>query len=96
MPVEIAGFLAEQEKLQAQKKLIESEIELNSEIRAFLPKQIYDRMIVERQRRRTTVLQAMDEALRPRLKTVACLFLRTSPGCSTSSRPMSRTALTLY
>jgi class 3 adenylate cyclase len=74
MASEIDSFLSEQEKLEAQKKLIESEIELSREVRAFLPREVYSRIETEMRQHRKTVLQAMDEGLRPRLKIVACLF----------------------
>lgn len=74
MGSEVAWFLAEQEKMEAQKRAIESEMELNEEIRSFLPREIYVRVLHSRQNHRATVLQAMDDALRPKLRTVACIF----------------------
>lgn len=72
--LEISAFISEQESLEAHKKLIESEIELNSEIRSFLPSAIYDRVVWRIRNRQMSVLQAMDEELRARETTVACIF----------------------
>lgn len=74
MVIEIDSFLAQQDRLETQKKLIESEMELNREIRSFLPREVYACVQYEMRTHRKTVLQAMDEGLRPRVRTVACVF----------------------
>jgi hypothetical protein len=59
---EINAFIADQNNLEAQRKIIEREIELNQQIKAFLPKEIYRRflLLVEKN---ITPQQAMRELL---------------------------------
>ncbi len=71
---DIRYFLANQENVHAQKQMIEMNIEFNDRIRAFLPKQISARLTGFLTDNRMSVLQAVDEVLRPSKKNVACLF----------------------
>jgi class 3 adenylate cyclase len=74
LKAEIAAFLTNQEFLLAQQKLVETQKEMSDQIQAFLPKIIKQRLIVNIQRRKMTVLQAMDEVLRVRHARIAALF----------------------
>ena len=74
MSVDVDAFLAEQERAETQAELIEAQKELNEQIRAFLPREIYKRVESLMSRERKTVLQAMDEVLRVRETLVACIF----------------------
>jgi class 3 adenylate cyclase len=71
---EIDHFLAVQQNLQAQKQVIELTIDFSDRIRALLPSEISRRLNHHLSREGLTVLQAMDEVLRPRKKQVACLY----------------------
>jgi class 3 adenylate cyclase len=71
---DIRYFLANQENVHAQRQMIEMNIEFNDRIRAFLPKQISARLTGFLSDNRMSVLQAVDEVLRPSKKDVACLF----------------------
>lgn len=74
MATDVRAFISEQERLQTEKRLIEVEIELSREVRAFLPREIYERTLEAIHRQETTVAEALEDALRPRLKVVACVF----------------------
>jgi class 3 adenylate cyclase len=74
MAADVAAFVAEQEKLDTEKRLIETEISLSQEIRAFLPREIYHRILRTLQYEHATVVEAVERALEPRRKTVGCLF----------------------
>lgn len=67
-------FLATQTNIQQQKKIIEINLDFTNQIRAFLPKEISKRLNNNIQHRRMSVLQAIDEVLRPKQQQVACLF----------------------
>lgn len=73
MHVEVSAFIAERENLEAQARLIQAELEMSEQIRAFLPKEIFTRFSRLRQRQRFTALQAIDEVLRSRREKVTCL-----------------------
>lgn len=70
---DIDAFIAEQENLETQKKLIEREMELNQQIKAFLPREIYRRFLGLVQGNRKPN-DAMDELLRCKEKTVSCIY----------------------
>jgi class 3 adenylate cyclase len=54
--------------------MIEMNVEFTDRIRAFLPREISSRLTQRLSDNRHTVLQAVDEILRPSQRTVACLF----------------------
>ena len=74
MSTDVTAFIAVQAQLETQMKLIESQQELNDEIEAFLPKELYRRVVSEKSRSRSSLLQAMDEILRSRKVNVTCLY----------------------
>ena len=71
---EINHFITQQEKLETQKQLIELNIEFTNQVKAFLPREISTRLTNQINKRRLSVIQAVDEVLRPRKVQVACLF----------------------
>jgi class 3 adenylate cyclase len=71
---DIRFFLASQQNLDAQRRMIEMNVEFTDRIRAFLPREISTRLSERLSDNRHTVLQAVDEILRPTQRTVACLF----------------------
>ena len=71
---EVDLFITTQKERDAQSKLIASQIELNDQIKAFLPKIIYQRFQALVQNNGLTSLQAMDEVMRVRVAPVACLY----------------------
>lgn len=71
---EVKYFVANLENLEAQKKIIELNIEVATQIKAFLPKEISDRLNHCMNERKMNVIQATDEILRPKKKEVSCLF----------------------
>lgn len=74
MSVDVGAFIAVQENIETQSKLIESQMDLNNQIKSFLPKVIYDRFLKILRSRRSTSLQAMDEVLRLRQTLVSCMY----------------------
>ena len=71
---ELKYFKANQENIENQRKIIELNIEFADRIRAFLPKEISSRLFRYVEERRMTILQAIEEVLRPRHREIACLF----------------------
>ncbi len=71
---DIRFFLASQQNIDAQRRMIEMNIEFTDRIRAFLPREISNRLSKRLSDNRSTVLQAVDDVLRPAHRTVACLF----------------------
>src|SRR5262245_22608377 len=71
---ELRYFHADQQNIQNQKKIIELNIEFADRIRAFLPRQISSRLFHYVEDRKMTILQAIEEVLRPRRRDIACMF----------------------
>jgi class 3 adenylate cyclase len=71
---DIRYFLANQQNIDAQRRMIEMNIEFNDRIRSFLPREISARLTGFLTDNRMSVLQAIDEVLKPSKKDVACLF----------------------
>lgn len=74
MSAEIDSFIEEQTHLETQKKLIQSQMELNTQIRAFLPSEIYKRVISLINTGDVSVHEAVEQVLHLRTRYVACLF----------------------
>lgn len=71
---EIKFFRASQENIDNQRQLIELNLEFTERLRAFLPREISRRLFSYIERRRMTVVQAIEEVLRPKSKEITCLF----------------------
>ncbi len=71
---ELQYFRANQENVENQKRIIELNIEFADRVRAFLPKEISARLFRYVDVQRMTILQAIEEVLRPRHREIACLF----------------------
>jgi class 3 adenylate cyclase len=71
---EIKYFHANQQNIANQKKIIELNIEFADRIRAFLPREISRRLFHYVEDRKMTILQAIEEVLRPRRRDIACMF----------------------
>lgn len=67
-------FLLTQQNTDSQRRNIELNIEFTDRIKSFIPGEIAKRLDFLLRARDTTVLQAIDEVLRPRKKQIACLF----------------------
>jgi class 3 adenylate cyclase len=67
-------FIANQNNVDSQKKIIEINMEFTNQIKSFLPAEIAKRLTYNVQEQRMSVLQATDEVLRPRRATISCLF----------------------
>ena len=67
-------FLLNQQNTDSQRRNIELNIEFTDRIKSFIPGEIAKRLDFRLRERDTTVLQAIDEVLRPRKKQIACLF----------------------
>jgi class 3 adenylate cyclase len=93
--IQIAAFLTNQEYLLAQQKLVETQKEMSEQIQAFLPRVIKSRLLANIQRRRMTVLQAMDEVLRVRHARIAALFsdIRGYTSHSKNTQYLSKSAI---
>jgi class 3 adenylate cyclase len=74
MRYEVAELIAYYQKLEIQKALIDSQIELNNQVFAFLPRIIAKRIRTQIDIERRSILEAIDEVLRPREKVVVALF----------------------
>lgn len=74
MSAEIDNFIEEQTHIETQKKLIQSQMELNTQIRAFLPSEIYKRVIELINTQNIAVHEAVDEVLKLKTRPVACIF----------------------
>ena len=70
----IRFFLLTQQNTDAQRKNIEMNIEFTDRLKSFIPGQIAERLEDYLSDGRTTVLQAIDEVLRPKKQNIACLF----------------------
>ena len=70
----IRFFLLTQQNTDTQRKNIEMNIEFANRIKSFIPEQIAMRLEHKLSDGRTTVLQAVDEVLRPKKMNIACLF----------------------
>lgn len=71
---DIRFHLANQRNLEAQKQIIEMNIEFTDRIRAFLPHEISQRLTRRLSENSVSVLDAVDDVLRPEEREVACLF----------------------
>ncbi len=71
---DIRYFLLTQQNTDSQRRNIELNIEFTDRIKSFIPGEIAKRLDSHLQSGDMTVLQAIDEVLRPRKKNVACLF----------------------
>lgn len=71
---ELNLFIATQKNFEQQKKFIEVNVEFTDQIKAFLPAEISKRLTYYVQESRMSILQAIDEVLRPRNLNVACLW----------------------
>lgn len=67
-------FIANQKNFDAQKKIIEINVEFTNQIKSFLPAEISKRLFYFVREQRMSVLQAIDEVLRPRQLNITCLF----------------------
>jgi class 3 adenylate cyclase len=85
---EISLFLAEQEKVEYQKKLIELQTQLVDQLKSFLPKQIHRRMDKLLSSGKRSALEVVDELLRPKEIKGAVLFtdIRGFTGLTKSGR----------
>jgi class 3 adenylate cyclase len=70
---EIKAFLSELEKLEAQRLLIQAQEEMSDQLRSFLPSEIYRRAETLMKKEKKTVLEAVDEVLRPKRRLVAVI-----------------------
>jgi len=70
----IRFFLLTQQNTESQRRNIELNIEFTDRLRSFIPQQIAKRLEDRLADGRTTVLQAVDDVLRPRKQNIACLF----------------------
>ncbi len=70
----IRFFSLTQQNTDTQRKNIEMNIEFTDRLKSFIPEQIATRLENKLANGRTTVLQAIDEVLRPKKQHIACLF----------------------
>ncbi|MBV1906949.1 MAG: adenylate/guanylate cyclase domain-containing protein [Pseudomonadales bacterium] len=71
---EIRNFLLAQKNIEAQKKIIELNVEFSDRLRTFIPRVIAERLEQHITDDHMSVLQASIEVLEPRVVEVACLF----------------------
>jgi len=70
----IRYYVAEQTMMATQEQAIEISIEFSDRIRAFLPKEISNRVTREIVENQLTVQQAVEAVLRPKVQQICCLF----------------------
>lgn len=71
---EIRSFIANNERVELQAKVIETQKSMNDQIQAFLPKKIRERLTYLMVNNRMNVIQAIDEVLRVKEKNIVALF----------------------
>ncbi len=71
---EIKYFIREKEYTDMQRKNIELTLEFSNQIQAFLPKEIVKRINRQMTEKKMSVVQSIDEILRPRTIPIACLY----------------------
>jgi class 3 adenylate cyclase len=71
---EIRYFAANQQNIETQTRIIEMNVEFTDRLRAFLPKEIAGRLFRYVEEQKMSILQAIEEVLRPKARTVSCLF----------------------
>jgi len=74
MSVQVSAFISEMENLKTNEKLISTQKEINDQIKAFLPREIYSRFIEALNKRSSTTLLAIDSVLRCRPCVVSCIY----------------------
>lgn len=70
---DVQTFIRRQELIQERQKVIEGQKELTDQLKGFVPAEIFGRIITLNRRHRLSMVQAMDEVIRPRKKVVACI-----------------------
>ncbi len=71
---EVKYFIANHQRIEAQKRAIEINLEFTDQIRSFLPKEISRRLDNNIRHEKMTVVQAIDDVLRPKKLNISCLF----------------------
>ena len=71
---EIRYFAANQQNVETQTRIIEMNVEFTDRLRAFLPEEIARRLFRYVEEQKMSILQAIEEVLRPKAKAVSCLF----------------------
>lgn len=74
LSADVAAFIADQQNMESQRKLIEAEMELNQQIKAFLPKEIYERFLFHVKHQGLQPSLAMSKVLEPKEGMTACLY----------------------
>lgn len=74
LSTEVSLFITRQINIENQTKIIEQQIEINTHIRAFLPRKIYNQLINNVNVIGLSISDAMNEVLRPRLTLASCLY----------------------
>ena len=74
MATEVANFIEQQSKIEVERKLVESKKEMVEQVQGFLPKVINERIIKNIEENKMSVVQAIDEELRPKQKMISCLY----------------------
>jgi len=67
-------FLASQMNVDAQRRMLEMNVDFTDRVRSFLPREISTRLTQRLSDTRLSVIQAVDEVLRPTQLPIACLF----------------------
>lgn len=71
---DIRLFVANQENIESQRKIIEINLEFTNQVKAFLPLEISNRLSYFVRDQRMSVVQAIDEVLRPKTTFIASIF----------------------
>jgi class 3 adenylate cyclase len=71
---EIRYYAANQQNVETQTRIIEMNVEFTDRLRAFLPEEIARRLFRYVEEQKMSILQAIEEVLRPKEKVVSCLF----------------------
>jgi class 3 adenylate cyclase len=71
---EVRYYVANQQNIETQTRIIEMNVEFTDRLRAFLPEEIAGRLFRYVEEQKMSILQAIEEVLRPKEKVVSCLF----------------------
>lgn len=74
MSLEVANFIEQQDKIEVERKLVESKKQMTEQVQGFLPKIINQRISKNIEERKMSVVQAVEEELRPKERMISCLY----------------------
>lgn len=74
LSIDVDFFISEQSRLETQTLLIQKQEEMNEQVKAFLPKKVYKKLLSLILEEKISVAQAIDEVMRPRYTFASCIY----------------------